>query len=99
MSPPRGGQISLQQVSSGADSSDSMDKGQGIIPGAVTSAGTGNNPIDTQISIPKVALQTRSSTIQNAGDLYWSRANWYCRHCKISGDKIDMEVHICKGYG
>ena len=87
-------------------SSNNVDKGQGTIPEAVTavtavtSAESGNNTTDTQVSItPTTALQqTTSETIQNAGDIYWSGANWYCRRCNLYGDKFYMEVHICKGY-
>ena len=87
-------------------SSNIIEKGQGTIPGAVTavtavtSTESGNNTIDTQVSIPPTTdlRQTRSETMQNAGDIYMSGANWYCRHCKLSGDKFYMQVHICKGY-
>ena len=83
-----------------------IDIGQGITPGAVTavtavtSADSENNIIGTQISPPpRTALQqTRSETMQNGGDIYMSGANWNCRHCKLSGDKFYMQVHICKGY-
>ena len=88
--------------------SDSIDKGQGIIPGAViaviavTSAESGINTIDTQTLPPTTdqqqAQSTEPETIQNAGEIYWSGTNWYCRHCKLHGDKFDMEVHICKRY-
>jgi hypothetical protein len=87
-------------------SSNIAEKGQDTIPGAVTAvtavtcAESGDNTTNTQVSIPPMTdlQQTTSETIQNAGDIYWSGANWYCRHCKLSGDKFYMEVHICKGY-
>ena len=87
-------------------SSNTLECRQGTIPEAVTAvtaitlAEMGNNTADTQVSIPPTTAlqQTRSETIQNAGDIYMSDANWYCRHCKLSGDKFYMEVHICKGY-
>ncbi len=87
-------------------SSNTIEEGQGTIPGAVTavtavtSAVSENNTIDTQVSLPPTTAlqQTRSETKQNAGDIYMSGANWYCRHCKLSGDKFYMQVHICKGY-
>jgi hypothetical protein len=43
--------------------------------------------LEAQTSLPsRIALQqTRSETIQNAGEIYRSDANWYCRHCKLSG--------------
>ncbi len=83
-----------------------IEEGQGTTPGAVTavtavtSTVSENNTIDTQVSnLPTTDLrQTRSETKQNAGDIYMSGANWYCRHCKLSGDKFYMQVHICKGY-
>ena len=83
-----------------------MRKGQGTIPGAVTavtavtSAVSENNTIDTQASLPPTTAlqQTRSEIKQNTGDIYMSGPNWYCRHCKLSGDKFYMQVHICKGY-
>ena len=83
-----------------------IKEGQGTTPGAVTAVTavttveSGTNTIDTQISLPPTTAlqQTRSETIQNAGDIYMSGANWYCRHCKLSGDKFYMQVHICKGY-
>lgn len=86
--------------------SNTIDKGQGAIPGAVTavtavtSAESGNNTTDTQVSPPPTTAlqQTRSETKQNAGNVYMSGANWYCRQCKLFGDKFYMEVHICKGY-
>lgn len=87
------------------NSSNTIEKGQGTVPGAVTPvtavtpSESGNNTIDTQSSLPTtIALQQRSETIQNAGDIYRSGANWYCRHCKLYDDKFYMEVHICKGY-
>lgn len=65
---------------------------------AVISGESGNNTTDTQVSIPTTSLQqTRSETKQNTGEIYMSGTNWYCRHCKISGEKFFMEVHICKG--
>jgi hypothetical protein len=81
-------------------------EGQGTIPGAVTAITVGeirDHIIDTQISLrPALALQQtqpiKSETIQNAGELYRSDANWYCRDCKQSGDKFYIQVHICKGY-
>jgi hypothetical protein len=87
-------------------SSNIVDKGQGAIPGAVTAitavtyAESENNITDTQTSFPPTTAlqQTRSETKQNAGNIYMSGANWYCRRCKLSGDKFYMEVHICKGY-
>ena len=87
-------------------SSDIKEEGQGTIPEAVTavtavtSAVSENNTIDTQVSNPPTTAlqQTRSETKQNTGDIYMSGANWYCRHCKLSGDKFYMQVHICKGY-
>lgn len=55
----------------------SIDKVQGIVSGAVTAVTavtvgeTGNNPMDTQTSLPPTkALQTRSETIRNAGETY-----------------------------
>ena len=67
-----------------------MDKVQDTTLEAVTSAETRDNTIDTQTSLPsRIALQqTRSETIQNAGEIYRSDANWYCRHCKLSGDRF-----------
>jgi hypothetical protein len=87
-------------------SSNIMRKVQGATPGAitaitaVTSAESENNTAHTQVSpSPTTALQqTRSETKQNTGDIYMSGPNWYCKHCKLSGDKFYMEVHICKGY-
>jgi hypothetical protein len=84
-----------------------INKVQGTTPGvtavtavtSVTCAESGNNTMDTQVFPPTTALQ---QTKQNAGDIYWSGVNWHCRHhcrhCKISGDKFYMQVHICKGY-
>jgi hypothetical protein len=76
-----------------------MNKVQDTTLEAVTSAETRDNTIDTQTSLPSgIALQqTRSETIQNAGEIYRSGANWYCRHCKLSGDRFYIEVHVCKG--
>jgi len=76
-----------------------MDKVQDTTLEAVTSAETRDNTIDTQTSLPsRIALQqTRSETIQNAGEIYRSDANWYCRHCKLSGDRFYIDVHVCKG--
>jgi hypothetical protein len=90
-------------------SSNTIDKVQGTTSKAVTTVTavtvgeTRNNTIDTQASITPVtdhqqAQSTKSETIQNAGEIYWSGANWYCRHCKLYGDKFFMEGHICKGY-
>ena len=87
-------------------SSNTVEKGQGTVPGAVTAPESENNKyntIDMQISIhPKITLQQPQpidpKIKNNAGDIYRSGANWYCRHCKLSGDKFYMEVHICKGY-
>jgi hypothetical protein len=60
---------------------------------------TGNNPINKQVSIPITAdIQPSSETSRNAGEIYWSGTNWYCRECKLYGDKFYMEVHVCKGY-
>jgi hypothetical protein len=75
-----------------------MNKVQDTTPEAVTSAETRDNTIDTQTSLPSgIALQTRSETIQNAGEIYRSGANWYCMHCNLSGDRFYIEVHVCKG--
>ena len=76
-----------------------MDKVQDTTLEAVTSAETRDNTIDTQTSLPsRIALQqTRSETIQNAGEIYRSDANWYCRHCKLSDDRFYIEVYVCKG--
>lgn len=88
-------------------SSDTAEQVQGTFPGAitavtaVTSVEPGNSILDTQVSnlpITTPLQQSNSETKQNAGDIYWSGANWYCRHCKLSGDKFDMEDHICKGH-
>ena len=87
-------------------SSNTIEKGQGTVPEAVTAvtavtyAVSENNTIDTQAPLPPTTAlrQTRSETMQNGGDIYMSGANWYCRHCKLSGDKFYMQVHICKGY-
>jgi len=56
--------------------------------------------MDTPISLPstKALPQTGSETIRKAGEIYWSGTNWYCKHCKLNGDKFYMEGHICKGY-
>jgi hypothetical protein len=80
-----------------------IEEGQGTTSGAVTAVTlgeTGNNPIDKQVSVPTTTelQQTRSETIRNAGQIYWSGTNWYCRHCKLYGDKFYMEDHTCKGY-
>ena len=86
-----------------------VEEGQGTIPGAVTAVTavtdmeSGTHTIDTQDSIPHMtdhqqAQSTKPETIQNAGEIYWSGTNWYCKHCKLFGDKFDMEVHMCKGY-
>jgi len=83
-----------------------INKVQGTTPGAITAvtavtcAESGNNNTDTHVSTPPTIYlqQTRSETIQYAGDIYMSGANWHCRHCKLSGDKSFMEDHICKGY-
>ena len=90
-------------------SSDTAEQGQGTVPGAVTAITavtgleSGAHTTDTQISIPHVtdhqqAQSTKSETIQNAGEIYWSGTNWYCRQCKLFGDKFDMEIHVCKGH-
>ena len=90
-----------------------MDKRQGTIPGAVTAVTAVTAPLESennkdstfemQISLPpKITLQEPEAIDpkikNNAGDIYRTGANWHCRHCKLSGDKFYMEVHICKGY-
>jgi len=87
-------------------SSDTAELGQGIVPGAVTAVTdmeSEAHTIDTQISIPHVtdhqqAQSTKSETIQNAGEIYWSGTNWHCKQCKLYGDKFYMEIHVCKGH-
>ena len=91
-------------------SSNTIEKGQGTVLGAVTavtatleSENNKDNTIDMQISLPpKITLQQPQpidpKIKNNVGNIYRSGANWYCRHCKLSGDKFYMQVHICKGY-
>lgn len=88
-------------------SSNIVEEGQGAIAGAVTavtSVESGNNTTDTQVSLPPTTMTAKqtqpikSETIHTAGEIYRSGANWYCRQCKLYGDKFYMEVHICKGY-
>ena len=82
-----------------------IECGQGTTPEAFTAftaftvEETGNDSVDTPISLPstKALPQTGSETIRNAGEIYWSGANWYCKHCKLNGDKFYMEGHICRG--
>jgi hypothetical protein len=89
----------LQEISPNTE-----EEGRGAPSEAVTAVtavtlDTRNNPIDMQASIPTTGdIQPRSETIRNAGEIYWSGTNWYCRQCKLNGDKFYMEGHICKGY-
>jgi hypothetical protein len=34
---------------------------------------------------------------RNASNFYWSGSKYYCRDCKISGDKFYLQEHHCKG--
>jgi hypothetical protein len=85
-----------------------VEEGQGTVPGAVTAVTavtdmeSGAHTTDTQDSITHMTDQQtqliKPDRIQNVGEIYWSGTNWYCRHCKLHGDKFFMEGHICKGY-
>jgi hypothetical protein len=90
-------------------SSNSIDKVQGTTSVAVTAVTAVTDmesrahATDRQDLIPHMtdyqqAQSTKPETIQNAGEIYWSGANWHCRQCRLFGDKFYMEVHICKGY-
>ena len=57
------------------------------------------------ISLSKVTLQQDSlfskpytKQKRNAGAFYWTNGKWYCKHCKFSGDKFDVQNHYCKNY-
>jgi hypothetical protein len=81
-----------------------VEKGQGapseaVIAVTAVTLETGNNPINKQVSISTTTdIQPSAETIRNAGEIYWSGTNWYCKHCKLYGDRFFMEGHICKGY-
>jgi len=94
----------LQEISP-----NTVEKGQGTLPGAVTAVTAVTDmesrahATDRQDLIPHMtdyqqAQSTKPETIQNAGEIYWSGANWHCKQCRLFGDKFYMEVHICKGY-
>jgi hypothetical protein len=68
------------------------------------------NKYDTSngsISLSKVTIQQQSQSQspkpeikqkRNAGNIYWTNGKWYCKYCKFSGDKFDLQDHYCKSY-